>query len=261
MNSAVQRFSLKGSSALITGGTKGIGLAVAEDFLALGAKITIVSRTDKEVAEQIRRWTEKGFEAYGLAQDISKSAGRQESINFAVEKMGALSLLVNNVGTNIRKKVIDYSEDEYNFLIETNLSSVFDMCRKAYPHLCKSSNPAIVNVGSIAGAVSVPTGAPYAMTKAALVQLTKSLACEWASDAIRVNCVAPGFIKTPLTAGLLESQSFMQTMSKRIAIGRPGEADEVSALISFLCMPGASYITGETVAVDGGFLALGFKKD
>lgn len=245
------RFDLSGNKVLVTGGSKGIGLAIAEEFLSLGAEVTIAARGEAELNKLVESWSELGHKAHAVAADLSTTAGRQQALTIAAEKMGGLDSLINNVGTNNRKKTIDYSIEEYESLIATNMTSTFQLCRFAYPYLKASGKGNIVNLGSIAGLVAVPTGSPYGMTKAAISQLTRNLACEWAEDNIRVNCIAPGFIATPLTAPILAKQEFMAKVLPAIPLKRVGEPNEISGLAAFLCMPSASYLTGQTIVVDG----------
>jgi tropinone reductase I len=251
------RFTLKDNRALVTGGTKGIGLAIAEEFLNFGARVTIVARNQAEVQQQVDDWQAQGHKAYGLAGDMSTGEGRKEALSYAVAKMGGLDSLVNNVGTNNRKSTLDYNLDEYQALMATNLTSVFEMCQLAHPHLKVGGIGSIVNIGSIAGLTAVPTGAIYGMTKAAISQLTKNLSVEWAKDGIRVNCIAPGFIRTPLTKDLLANETFVERAKEQIPLNRVGHAYEVGGLAAFLCMPTGGYITGQTIVVDGGFTVKG----
>lgn len=252
------RWTLVGKKALITGGTKGIGLAIAQDFLFLDAEIIIVARNTEALKLLIEDWRSQGCKAHGVVADVATSDGRQVIFEEVRKTFGTLDILVNNVGTNIRKKSSEYTEDEYRFIFETNLTSVFEICRLAYPLLKGKDDSSIVNIGSVAGQTSVHTGAPYAMTKAALEQLTRYLAVEWASDRIRVNTVAPWFIHTPLTEPYLSNPDVSTSVISRTPNQRIGEPEEVSGIVAFLCMPTATHITGQCIAVDGGFLSFGF---
>ena len=252
------RWSLKGQKALITGGTKGIGAAIAEEFLLLGAEVFIVARSEIELNARLDEWTAKGWQVRGMSGDVSEGRAREAVISRAGKQWGKLDILVNNVGTNIRKKTPAYSIEEVGLVMRTNLMSAFDLCRKAYPLLKSAGGGSIVNVASVAGLTGVGTGSPYAMSKAAMIQMTRTLAAEWGPDQIRVNAIAPWYIRTPLAAGVLGRAEYHAAVVARTPMGRVGDPEEVAAAAAFLCMGAASYITGACLPVDGGFLASGF---
>jgi Tropinone reductase 1 len=251
-------WDLKNKKALITGATKGIGKAIAEETLSLGARVCIVARTEEDVSQCIDEWQRKDLPAIGIAADVSKPEGRHQILDFLQSEWNQLDILVNNVGTNIRKKSLDYPIEEYQHIIKTNMTSVFEMCRLCYPLLKKSKSASVVNIVSVAGLTHMRTGSPYAMSKAAVTQLTRNLAVEWAEKNIRMNAIAPWYIRTPLAETVLKNQDYYEEVIQNTPMKRIGEPEEVARAVAFLCMPAASYITGQCLAVDGGFMIMGF---
>ncbi len=252
------RWSLNGKKALVTGGTKGIGLATANELLNFGAEVFIVARSGKDIERQLKIWREKGFNVFGCAADVSLDTGRKKLFNELKAVWDKLDILVNNVGTNIRKKIHEYSDEEFDFIMNTNLRSIYDITKSAYPLLKKSGDASVVNISSSAGKIHVRTGVIYGMTKAAINQFTRNMAVEWAGEKIRVNAVLPWYIKTPLVDHLLKNEKYLSEVLSRTPLKRIGNPEEVASAVAFLCLPASSYITGQCIDVDGGFTVYGF---
>ncbi len=246
-------WTLLGKKALITGGTKGIGLAIAKEFLELGAEVLVVARDTKSIQGKVKH----SANLFTMDGDVTDPTFRAQLINRVKDNWGKLDVLVNNVGTNVRKKFVDYSEEEYRRLFETNLFSLTEITRLAYPLLKKSGNASVINMASVAGSFDLQTGPPYGMTKAAIIQLSKHLAAEWATDGIRVNAVSPWYIQTPLTESVLAQPERLEKILARTPMNRVGQPEEVASLVTYLAMDKASYITGQNIMVDGGMSVKG----
>src|SRR5690606_10162147 len=195
---------------------------------------------------------------FALAADVSDDEQRREILDWIEDRGEGLNMLVNNAGGNLTRPSNEYAEEEWRAIFELNLFSAFELARYAYPLLTRHAASSIVNVGSVSGATHVRSGAPYGMSKAALHQMTRNLAVEWAEDGIRVNAVAPWYIRTRRTSGKLSDPDYLDEVLLRTPMGRVGEPEEVAAAVAFLCLPASGYITGEVIAVDGGFLRYGF---
>ncbi|KAK6234912.1 hypothetical protein SCA6_010249 [Theobroma cacao] len=255
--SSKNRWSLHAMTALVTGGTKGIGYAIVEELAALGARIHTCSRNETDLNKCLLDWDAKGFQVTGSVCDVSSQAQREKLINTVSSEFGGkLNILINNVGTSVLKPTPDFTAEDFSFIMGTNFESAYNLCQLAYPLLKASGAGSIVFLSSVSGVVSVSFGSLYGATKGAMNHLAKYLACEWAKDNIRVNSVAPWFIQTPLTEDYI--QKFSEIIISRTPLGRIGEPEEVSSLVGFLCLPASSYITGQTFCIDGGMSVNGF---
>jgi Tropinone reductase 1 len=261
--SASSRWRLDGVRAVITGGSKGLGLATADEFADLGAELLLVARGADDLAAALKLLSAKhaGLKIHSIVADVSKDDGRQAVVARAADLFGGtLDVLVNNAGTNIRKRVEEQSDAEYHTMVATNQDSAYFLCKLCLPLLRRSSRANVVNVASLAGMRSSGTGVAYAMSKAAMIHMSEALACEWAPEGIRVNAVSPWMARTPLLeAAVRADPSQLDLVCDRTPIGRLGEPADTAGAVAFLCMPAAGYITGQVLAVDGGLCAQGFK--
>ncbi|KAG4973987.1 hypothetical protein AAZX31_11G132200 [Glycine max] len=254
-----QRWTLQGMTALVTGGTRGIGHAIVEELTGFGARVHTCARNEHDLTKCLKNWNDSGFDVTGSVCDVSVPHQR-EALMESVSSLfhGKLNILINNVGTNIRKPVTDFTSAEFSTLIDTNLGSVFHLCQLAYPLLKASGMGSVVFVSSVSGFVSLKSMSVQGATKGAINQLTRNLACEWAKDNIRSNAVAPWYIKTSLVEQVLSNKDYLEEVYSRTPLRRLGDPAEVSSLVAFLCLPASSYITGQIICIDGGMSVNGF---
>jgi Tropinone reductase 1 len=245
-------WDLKGKRALVTGGSKGIGKAIVNEFLGLGAEVVFTARNTAEVAAVEQEFRHAGFPVHGVAADVALDQDRKKLLDWISGQWGFLDVLVNNAGMNIRKRVADYKETEYRQVLEVDLIGAFELCRALQPLLQKGHAASVINISSVAGSFDLFTGAPYGMAKAGLIQLSRHLAVEWARYPIRVNTVSPWFTDTPLVETTLGDPKNSEAILSATPLRRIAQPSEVAAAVAFLAMDKASYITGHNLSVDGG---------
>ncbi|KAJ0088356.1 hypothetical protein Patl1_31819 [Pistacia atlantica] len=253
-----QRWSLKGMTALVTGGTRGIGYAIVEQLANFGAIVHTCSRNQKDIDERIQEWESKGFKVSGSLCDLTSKAEREkliETVSSAFD--GKLNILVNNAAVVVMKGITEHTSEDYSRVMNTNFESPYHLCQLAYPLLKASENGSIVFISSVAATVALPQLSAYAASKGAINQVTKNLACEWAKDNIRTNTVSPWATRTkPIDPNHPASVAYKRIIADT-PMARLAEPNDISSLVSFLCMPAASYITGQVIVVDGGYTAGG----
>ncbi len=254
-NSPTNTRSLDGKIALITGASRGLGRAMAIALAGQGAKIALVSR-DRERMETVAG---EAIGAGGDARVFTADVTSEEDVialeHRVTENCGPVSILINNAGINIRKKLVDFTFAEWNSVQNTNLTSVFLMCRAFIPHMSGKGYGRIINMASIMAHVSLPERSAYSSSKTALLGLTKALALELAPEAITVNAISPGPFGTEMNQRIMDDRELNAQFLASIPLGRWGKLDEVGALAAYLCSEQAGFITGTDVVIDGGWLA------
>jgi 2-dehydro-3-deoxy-D-gluconate 5-dehydrogenase len=248
-------FDLKGKTALVTGGNGGIGLGMAKALAQAGATVAIAGRDEKKNAAAVKAL---GGKAFSVAFDVRNETECRIGVDEAARKLGGLGILVNNAGMNIRKPPQDLSLADWNTVMETNLTSAFIASQAAYPHLKRSGHGKVINTGSMMSLFGAAYLAPYAASKAGIVQLTKALASAWAKDNIQVNAVLPGWIDTDLTRRAREElQGLNERVLGRTPAARWGTPEDMGGIAVFLASGASDFVTGTAIPVDGGYSAQG----
>jgi len=239
--------------AVVTGASRGIGEAVAVALAERGANVLLVARGEEGLARVAARIEEAGGACSTVPLDVTDRDGARDAIEEWTAAAGPVGVLVNNAGTNVRKKAEDYALDEWDALIDVNLTAAFHWSRLVFPGMRAQGFGRIVNVASVSGLVALPTGAPYAAAKAGLIALTRNLAREWGPAGVTVNALAPWYVRTELTEPVLANPPYLERVLAATPSRRLGTPEDVAAVVLFLCSPGASWINGTCLPLDGGF--------
>lgn len=250
-------FKLENKLAVITGGTKGIGKAITLAFAESGADVIIIARNQEGLEK-----TKQDVEGLGQkASIICKDINQYEEIIEEVESVREgrhIDVWVNNAGMNIRSSAEEVSQSEWDQIISTNMKSAFFLSQYAGKVMKDRSEGKIINISSVAGQTALRTGVVYAMTKSALIQMTKNLALEWGKYQINVNAIGPWYFPTALTEKLLQDQDYVNSILERTPLNRIGKLEELTGAAVFLASDAGNYMTGQTLFVDGGMTIYGF---
>ncbi len=253
MNSIKEKFNLTGRVAIVTGASKGIGEAMARGLAEHGASVVVSSRRQEAVDAVAASFKEQGWEATGIACHVGDLDQLQNLVDKTIEIYGGIDILINNAATNPAFGLSNNTEEAaFDKIMDVNVKAPFELSKRAYPSMLARGNGSVINISSVGG-ISPETGIGiYSVSKAALINLTKMQAKEWATDGIRVNAIAPGFIKTKFSAALWTNDDILSQLNGMIPQGRIGDSDEIAGLAVFLASDAASYCTGGVYMADGG---------
>jgi NAD(P)-dependent dehydrogenase (short-subunit alcohol dehydrogenase family) len=246
---------LGGKVALVTGASRGIGAASALALAEAGCDVVLASRDKAALEDVAGRVRALGRRAVVHPIDLQRLEGIPGLVERAVGELGRLDILINNAGTNIRRPAVEFTDADWDTVVNLNLRAAFFCAQAAGRVMVARRSGKVVTVSSMAGRVGLPTGAIYAATKAGVSAFTRTLAVEWAPYGVQVNCLGPGYIRTKLTEPLFASAEWVERVTRRIPMARTGEVGDLVGTVLFLSSPASDYMTGQTLFVDGGWTA------
>ncbi|MEQ8307809.1 MAG: SDR family oxidoreductase [Hoeflea sp.] len=245
-------FDLSGRTALVTGSSQGIGYALASGLANAGARIVLNGRSQSKLQDAAEPLRKQGADVRLLAFDVTDYEACRKAVDSFEADEGQIDICVNNAGMQHRAPLEDFPEDAFQTLLQTNISSVFNVGQAAARHMIKRGAGKIINIASVQSALARPSIAPYTMTKGAVANLTKGMATDWARYGLQCNAIAPGYFDTPLNAALVADPEFSAWLEKRTPAGRWGKVEELVGACVFLSSPASSFVNGHTLFVDGG---------
>jgi NAD(P)-dependent dehydrogenase (short-subunit alcohol dehydrogenase family) len=251
------RLELNGKVAVVIGGTSGIGLAIAKGMAEAGADVVPTSRRSDQVDAAASEIEARGKRSIRINSDVSDRGSLEQVLQESIKAFGKVDILVNSAGRTKRAPTIDFSEEDWDSIIDTNLTGTLRAAQVFGRHMLEREYGSIINIASLSTFVALYEVAAYSASKAAVASLTKSLAIEWGQRGVRVNAIAPGVFRTPLNEKLLDETARGREFLVRTPMKRFGNVDELAGAAIFLASDAASFVNGEVLAVDGGFLASG----
>ena len=246
------RFDLTGKTALVTGGSRGLGLTFAKALATAGADVAISSRTLASLDGPRKEIEAIGRRVFPLTLDVREHRSIQQAVEAAHAALGRIDILVNNAGCNIRKPAVDVTWEDWNTILDTNLRGPFFVAQAVARHMIPRRYGRIINIGSVTSVAGYAGLGPYGASRGGIKQLTMSLADDWGPHGITVNCLAPGWFKTKQNQVMYEDKGWVDYLVDRIPLKRPGAYEDLEGAVVFLASDASAYITGQTLLVDGG---------
>ena len=248
----MSEFDLTGKTALITGGSRGLGKGFATALAKAGADVVVTSRNSADLAETLAAVESLGRKAWAVELDVREQASIENAVSQAWELAGQIDILVNNAGCNVRKPALEVTWEDWNLILETNLRGVFFVAQACARRMIERKQGKIINIGSVTCVNGYAGLAPYGASRGGTKQMTQSLADDWGPYGINVNCLAPGWFKTAQNQVMYEDEGWVDYLTDKIPLKRPGAEGDLDGMLVFLASDASRYVTGQTMLVDGG---------
>ncbi len=251
----LELFDLSGKVAMVTGATRGLGEVAAKALAKAGAEVAVCGRSRPDLERVSAEIQDLGRRAEGFFLDVLSRSSIDQAVSQILERFGKVDILVNNAGVNHRVPFLEFPEEEWDRVIDTNLKGYFLVAQAVVPQMLQRGYGKVINMSSILGTVALPMQAAYAASKGGVDQLTKVMALEWARSGVRVNAIGPTYFETELVAQLRNDPERVRFIEERTPMGRWGQPEELEGIVIFLAAPASDFITGQTVYIDGGWTA------
>jgi len=252
---SLKLFDLTGKVAMVTGSTRGLGEVAAMALAKVGADVAVCGRNKTDLSRVSEAIKETGRDSGGFVLDVTSKKSIHGGVNQILKHFGKVDILVNNAGVNYRVPVLEYPEDSWDLVINTNLKGYFLVTQAVVPQMIERGYGKVINMSSILGTVGLPNQLAYASSKGGVDQMTKVMALEWAKQGVRVNAIGPSYFETELVAQLRNDPERFNFINERTPMGRWGYPPELEGIVIFLAAPASDFITGQTIYIDGGWTA------
>ena len=250
---SLELFDLKGKVAMVTGSSKGLGEAAAMALAKVGADVAVCGRNRTDIDRVVDRINATGSRSAGFILEVTSTETVRRGVDAILEHFGRVDILLNNAGTNYRVPVLEYPEDEWDRVIDTNLKGYYLVAQAVVPQMIEHGYGKVINMSSILGRIGIINQLAYASAKGGVDQMTKIMAIEWAKQGVRVNAIAPTYFETEMVKQIRNDKERFDFINTRTPMGRWGKLEEIEGIVIFLSSPASDFITGQSIAIDGGW--------